>query len=304
MMHDLPYHIPALLSETLEGLQIRPDGVYVDLTFGGGGHSCAILGMLNGGRLLAFDQDSDVLEHVPEDSRFTFVQQNFRYLSRMLRFYGVGEVDGVLADLGVSFHQFDVPERGFSTRFDGPLDMRMSTAAGQTARDVVMSYDVEQLTGLFRRYGELPRAHRIAEHLVHVRDSVSLRTTAELLQALEPVWPKERKASQKYAAQVFQALRIEVNKELEALEEMLLQLPEVVKKGGRVAVISYHSLEDRLVKHFFKTGNLEGVEDKDLYGRVSRPFKPVQTRPVVPSEEEVRENPRARSAKLRIAERI
>lgn len=311
-MNPNPYHIPALLQETIDGLNIRKDGIYVDVTFGGGGHSRAILAELgHEGRLYGFDRDSDVFLNVPEDGRFTFVHSNFRYITNFLHFHGVEKVDGIVGDLGVSFHHFDDSSRGFSFRVDAPLDMRMNRSAGKTAADVVNTYSVEELENIFRMYTDLKRPKGLAEAIVRSRDIKPLETTFELrdavLKVLDPRSGKKGsvlnpKSEKKDLAQVFQAFRIEVNGEMESLKRFLLSTPRILNRGGRLAVITYHSIEDRIVKNFMKTGNIEGKEEKDFFGRVSTPWKLVNRTPVVPSEDEVERNPRSRSAKLRIAE--
>lgn len=296
-----PYHEPALLAESLDGLAIRPGGFYVDATYGGGGHSRAILDALGeDGKLMAFDQDADAEGQVSNDERLIFVKANFRYLRRFLRYYGIDGVDGVLADLGISFHQIDEADRGFSYRFDAHLDMRMNRAAGKTAADVLNSYRSDELQKLLGLYGEVRNARTVAQRIEQVRQVQPLRTTGDLVALLEPLIRGNR---QRYLAQVFQALRIEVNDELGALREFLEQACDALKSGGRMAIISYHSLEDRLVKNFFKTGDWEGEAHKDFYGNLVRPLEPVTRRPIVPSPEEVDKNPRARSARLRVAEK-
>jgi len=301
------YHTPVLLAESLEGLLIKPDGVYVDVTFGGGGHSSAILQQLTTGSLLAFDQDADAVhnadqlqEAFPERS-FTFIESNFRHLQKFLRLHGVKSVDGILADLGVSSHQFDVPERGFSTRWDGELDMRMDRGQSLTARSVVNTYEEKDLIHLFSAYGEITNARTLAAHIVKDRSKAEIVMSAELKAIAERVAPKGR--LMKYLAQVYQAIRIEVNDELGALREFLEQTKEVVKPGGRLVVISYHSLEDRLVKNYLTTGDLKGKQTKDFYGNLQRPFDPINRKIITPESEEIERNNRARSAKLRIAER-
>ena len=303
--NDLPttYHVPALLHESVDGLVIRPDGVYVDVTMGGGGHAREILRRLGKkGRLIAFDQDEEAAKNVPDDPRFTFVRGNFRYLANFLRYHQVEAVDGLLADLGVSSHHFDNPARGFSFRFDGALDMRMNREATITAADILNSYSVERLSDIFYSYGELRNARVIAEAVDSFRQERRMQQTDDLLMVLEPFTRKDRE--KKVLAQAFQALRIEVNGEMEALTEMLEQALTWLRPGGRLCVISYHSLEDRLVKHFFRSGNFDGKQVKDFYGNVETPFKLVNRKVIVPTEEEQRLNPRARSAKLRIAEKI
>ncbi|MDG1570865.1 16S rRNA (cytosine(1402)-N(4))-methyltransferase RsmH [Robiginitalea sp. M366] len=300
-MTETPYHNPVLLQESVDGLAIREDGVYVDVTFGGGGHSREILRRLGpAGRLIAFDQDEDALANAPEDDRFMLIHENFRYLKRFLKFYGILKVDGILADFGVSSHQFDQAERGFSTRLEGELDMRMSRRGSLSARDVVGTYSFEQLRDLFRDYGELRNAAQVARALINAREHEPLRTTADLREVVQPCMPRGKE--NKGLAQVYQAIRMEVNQELQVLREFLEQTPELLRTGGRLSLISYHSLEDRLAKRFIRAGKFEGEVDKDFYGNPIRPLKAVG-KLIVPSEEEIRINPRARSAKLRIAER-
>lgn len=297
------YHLPVMLNECIEGLNIRPDGTYVDATFGGGGHSRAILSHLGeGGRLIAFDQDADALENALDDSRFTLLNENFRHMKSFLRQHGVRSVDGVLADLGVSSHQFDVAERGFSTRLNGELDLRMDRRQETTARDLVNSASEEELTRMLRLYGELPNAYQMAKAICRARMEREIVTTFDLRDAVSRHLP--RGMENKYLAMLFQALRIEVNGELEALKEMLQQSVDVLVPGGRLVVMSYHSLEDRLVKNFFKAGNFEGEVNKDFYGNPIVPLKPVVRKAVTASEEELQVNSRARSAKLRVAEKL
>lgn len=296
------YHTPALLGESVDGLNISPHGVYVDVTFGGGGHSREILNRLGEeGRLIAFDQDEDAVANISADPRFIFVHGNFRFLKNFLRYHGVEAVDGILADLGVSSHHFDISERGFSFRLPGELDMRMNRNAQKKASDILNEYDVARLSDLFYRYGELRNARQIASAVVRYREEKPIRETNDLLAILEPFTRREKE--KKTLAQAFQALRIEVNGEMEVLQEMLLQALRVLKPGGRLCVISYHSLEDRLVKNFFKTGNFEGEPVKDFYGNVETPFTVISRKVIVPSDEEQQSNPRSRSAKLRIAEK-
>lgn len=297
------YHVPVLLQESVDGLNIRPDGVYLDLTFGGGGHSAEILRRLgSGGKLLGFDQDEDAGRNVPEDGRFVFVNHNFRYMRNFIRYHGCGTVDGILADLGVSSHEFDEAERGFSFRFDAELDMRMNRRKGLTAREVLNGYEGERLAALFREYGEVEQAGRLADCVVRARGVKEIRTSEDFYRAMEPCVPRGKE--KKYLAKVYQALRIEVNGELDALKEMLAQASEVLDVGGRLVVITYHSLEDRIVKNFLRTGNVEGKEERDeVYGGVRRVFEAVNRKVIVPGEAEVAANPRARSAKLRIAEK-
>lgn len=303
-MSENAYHIPALMAETISGLNIRPGGTYVDVTFGGGGHSRAILSHLGAdGRLLGFDQDMDAWANRLNDNRFTFVHGNFAYLKNFLRYYGVEKVDGIVADLGVSFHHFDAEDRGFSFRFDdAPLDMRMNRNATVDAAKVLNEYDREALANVFYLYGELRQARRIADAVVKAREQEPIRLTSQLLAVLKPFI--KASAEKKELAQVFQALRIEVNNEMGVLKRLLEQSVEVLNPGGRLAVITYHSIEDRLVKNFIRSGNVEGKQDKDFYGRVSRPLEAVNNKVIVPGDDEVERNPRSRSAKLRIAERV
>lgn len=297
------YHTPALLEECMQGLDIKPNGCYVDVTFGGGGHSREILNRLGeNGRLYSFDQDEDAQSNIVDDARFTFVYSNFRYLKNFLCYHGVEQVDGILADLGVSFHHFDDAERGFSFRFDAPLDMRMNKQARLTAAEILATYSEERLSQLLSLYGELRNARRIAATIVAKRNAGGVKTTGELLNLVAPF--VNRKQEKKELAQIFQALRIEVNSEMDSLRAMLNQAVEMLASGGRLAVITYHSLEDRIVKNFIKTGNVEGVVEKDFFGRVSTSLRAVNNKVIVPSDEEVERNPRARSAKLRIAEKI
>lgn len=296
------YHLPVMLNECIEGLNICPDGTYVDVTFGGGGHSRAIMEHLGAeGRLVGFDQDADALANALDDSRFELIHENFRYLKSFLRLHGIRSVDGVLADLGVSSHQFDVADRGFSTRLEGELDLRMDRRQELTARELVNSTDEQELTRLLRLYGELPNAYQMAKAIVKARAEKEIVTTFDLREAVSRHLP--RGAENKYLAMLFQALRIEVNGELEALMAMLQQAQEVLKPGGRLVVMSYHSLEDRLVKNFFKTGNFEGKLEKDFYGNPLVPLKLVSRKAITASDEELQMNNRARSAKLRIAEK-
>lgn len=301
-MQTMEYHRPVLLNETVDGLNIQPNGVYVDVTFGGGGHSREILKRLGSeGKLIAFDQDTDALENAFDDPRFLLINENFRFLKRFLRYYGYKQVDGILGDFGVSSHQFDVAERGFSTRFNADLDMRMNINNDFSAYDVINTYEQQQLRDVLFNYGELRSAAGMARMIVEARSEAPIRTSEQLKQALGKFLPKHRE--NKILAQVFQAIRIEVNQELEALKEFLQQTSEVLKSGGRLSLISYHSLEDRLVKRFMRNGLFEGEPEKDVFGRVEVPFKPIG-KFIIPSEEEINENPRARSAKLRIAEKL
>lgn len=296
------YHESVLLDESIRGLNIRPNGIYVDATFGGGGHSGAILAQLGPeGRLIAFDQDEDAARNLPDDGRLLFVPQNFRYLERFVRFHGFKEVDGVLADLGVSSHQFDRPERGFSYRFPGELlDMRMNRREGRSAAELLNVLDATSLQSLFGEFGEVRNARTLAEALVKRRAVSAFRTVADLLEVVEPLVRGDR---HRYLAQVFQALRIAVNDEMGALEEMLQGALAVLRPGGRLVVLTYHSLEDRMVKRFMRDGNIRGEAQKDWYGHIERPFELITRSPLLPAEEEININPRARSAKLRIAEK-
>lgn len=296
------YHIPALLNECMEGLDLKPNGIYVDVTFGGGGHSREILRRIGSdGHLYSFDQDEDAQRNIVDDDRFTFVYSNFRYLKNFLHYHGVEAVDGVLADLGVSFHHFDDEERGFSFRFDAPLDMRMNKQARLTAAEILATYSEERLAQLLALYGELRNARRIAAAIVAARSKEEVNTTGKLLELVSPFI--NRKQEKKELAQLFQALRIEVNNEMDSLRAMLRQAVEMLKPGGRLAVITYHSLEDRIVKNFIKTGNVEGVVEKDFFGRINAPLRAVNNKVIVPSDDEIERNPRSRSAKLRIAEK-
>lgn len=297
------YHIPALLPQCLEGLDIKPGGVYVDATFGGGGHSRAIVERLAaGGHLYSFDQDEDAVRRAFSDDRFTMVYGNFRYLTNFLRYYGVDRVDGILADLGVSFHHFDDGERGFSFRSEGPLDMRMNRRARLTAAEIVNTYDEKRLADIFYLYGELKQSRRIASAIIAARAKAPVDTIERLLETVRPlVNPKKEKNE---LARLFQALRIEVNGELDALRRFLTSALAVLRPGGRLAVITYHSLEDRLVKNFMRTGNFEGDVEKDFFGCVATPWRLVTGKPVVPDDAEIERNPRSRSAKLRVAEKI
>lgn len=296
------YHIPVLLHESIEGMNLRAKGTFVDVTFGGGGHSKEILRCMDSeSRLFSFDQDEDAEQNIVNDKRFTFVRSNFRYLSNFLRYYGVDGVDAILADLGVSSHHFDDSERGFSFRFNGKLDMRMNKRAGMTAADIVNNYDEERLANLFYLYGELKNSRKIASVLVKARSQKKIETIEEFLDVIKPLLGKDRE--KKELAKVFQALRIEVNQEMEALKEMLNAATQALKPGGRLVVITYHSLEDRMVKNIMKTGNVEGKMEQDIFGRTNSPFKLVNNKVIVPSDEEIERNPRSRSAKLRIAEK-
>ena len=299
----ITYHIPALLNECINALDIKPDGTYVDVTFGGGGHSRAIMEHLgSNGRLYGFDQDMDAYANRIDDPRFTFVHSNFAFLQNFMRYYGVDVVDGILADLGVSFHHFDDQQRGFSFRFDGKLDMRMNQDNPRDARTVIAEYSEEQLANILYLYGELKQSRRISAAIVKARNQVPIESVQQLLDVLKPfIRPQHEK---KELAQVFQALRIEVNNELAVLEQLLKQSLKVLKPGGRLAIITYHSLEDRLVKNFLRSGNIEGKIEQDFFGRINSPLKLVNNKVIVPDDDEVNRNPRSRSAKLRIAVKL
>ena len=298
------YHIPVLLHESVDGLNIHPSGTYVDVTFGGGGHSREILRRLgDDGHLYSFDQDADAEGNIPEgDERFTFVRSNFRYLTNWMRYYGVDHIDGLIADLGVSSHHFDAEERGFSFRFDAPLDMRMNGRAGMTAADIVNRYDEERLANVLYLYGELKNSRKLAAAMVKARALKAVETIDDLLQIVQPFMPRERE--KKDLARVFQALRIEVNHEMDALHEMLEAALKVLRPGGRLVVLTYHSLEDRMVKNFVRSGRMDGKVEQDFFGRKLTPWRAVNNKVIVPDEEEQRTNPRSRSAKLRIAEKL
>ena len=303
------YHVPVLLRESVDGLNIHPDGIYVDVTFGGGGHSREILSRLSKkGHLYSFDQDADAEQNICEigsngekPENFTFVRSNFRYLSNWLRYYGVEQIDGLLGDLGVSSHHFDDEQRGFSFRFDAPLDMRMNKRAGKTAADILREYDEEKLANMFYLYGELKNSHKIAATIVNSRSTTPILTTKDFQAVVEPLFKRERE--KKEMAKLFQALRIEVNQEMAALKEMLNSASEMLKPGGRLSIITYHSLEDRIVKNMMKSGNIEGKVEQDFFGRINSPFKLINNKVIVPDENEQESNPRSRSAKLRIAEK-
>ncbi len=296
------YHLPALLEESIAGLNLKPEGIYVDVTFGGGGHSRAILEKLTTGRLIAFDQDSDAVANFINDERFTFLCQNFRYLKNNLRYHGVKAIDGLIADLGVSFHQFDEQERGFSFRSNAKLDMRMNRQSSVKASDILWSYEEERLADIFYNYGELTTSRRLAAAIVKARAVKPVTTVSDLTVTLRDLVPPREE--NKFWARLFQSLRIEVNSELVALKEMLTQALQLLKPGGRLAVITYHSLEDRLVKNFFRSGNFEGESEKDFYGNVSAPLRVVNRKVIIPTEQEIMNNSRARSARLRIAEKV
>ena len=297
------YHVPVLLHESIDGLAIKSGGVYVDVTFGGGGHSKEILRRIDEkAHLYSFDQDPDAEKNIVNDQRFTFVRSNFRYLKNWMRYYGVDHIDGLLADLGVSSHHFDDETRGFSFRFDAPLDMRMNKRAGTTAADILNNYDEEQLADIFYIYGELKNARKIASIIAKTRNEKKIETTGDLMNATEKLFQRERE--KKEMAKMFQALRIEVNHEMDALKEMLNGAMELLGEGGRLSVITYHSLEDRIVKNMMKAGNVEGKIKQDFFGRIEAPFRLVNNKVIVPSDEEQQQNPRSRSAKLRIAEKL
>ncbi len=302
-MQEIVYHVPALLQECIDGLNISPEGNYVDVTFGGGGHSREIVKHLSEeGHLYSFDQDEDAEQNIIPDSRFTFVRSNFSYLANFLRYHNVESIDGLLADLGVSFHHFDDQERGFSFRFGGKLDMRMNKRASLSAADIINNYDQDKIADVLYLYGEMRNSRRLAAAIVKAREAKKIVEIDDFLNIIRPFINK--KQEKKELAQVFQALRIEVNREMDTLKDMLTQALAALKPGGRLVVLTYHSLEDRLVKNFMKTGNFEGKADKDFFGKVQTPFKLVNNKVIVASEEEVERNPRARSAKLRIAEKL
>jgi 16S rRNA (cytosine1402-N4)-methyltransferase len=297
------YHVPVLLNESIDGLALKSGGIYVDVTFGGGGHSKEILHRLDEkAHLYSFDQDPDAEKNIVNDNRFTFVRSNFRYLKNWMRYYGVDHIDGLLADLGVSSHHFDDETRGFSFRFDAPLDMRMNKRAGATAAEILNTYDEEQLADIFYIYGELKNARKIASVIIKTRNEKKIETTGDLMSATEKLFQRERE--KKEMAKMFQALRIEVNHEMDALKEMLNGAKDLLGEGGRLSVITYHSLEDRIVKNMMKAGNVEGKIKQDFFGRIEAPFRLINNKVIVPSEEEQQQNPRSRSAKLRIAEKI
>lgn len=296
------YHIPALLQESISGLKIKPDGVYVDVTFGGGGHSREILKPLNTGKLIAFDQDKDAFKNTIEDNNFMLIHSNYRYIKNFLRFYGFNKVDGILADLGISFHQVDDASRGFSFKSDAAIDMRMNNIAKKTAADILNEYSEKELLKVFKEYGELKNAWQITKKIIENRKEQPFKRINQLISAIENMAPK--KFENKFYAKVFQALRIEVNGEMEALKEFLESTTKLLNPNGRLVIISYHSLEDRIVKNFIRSGNVNGTIEKDVYGNFETPFKQINKKIITPSEAEVNENPRSRSAKLRIAEKI
>lgn len=302
-MSDTPYHIPVMLNECIEGLNINPNGIYVDVTFGGGGHSKEILKNISGqGHLYSFDQDKDAERNILPHPNFTFVRSNFRYIKNFIKYHNQKEVDGILADLGVSSHHFDESERGFSFRFDGPLDMRMNRRAKTTAADVINNYSQDDLADIFYLYGELKNSRKLASTIVKARADKPILRIEEFMEVVSPLFGEQK--LKKEMAKVFQALRIEVNHEMEALKEMLTAAIDILKPGGRIVVMTYHSLEDRLVKNLFKTGNLEGKLEKDFYGNVITPLKTINRKVIIASDEEQEANPRSRSAKLRIAEKL
>jgi len=298
----MAYHVPVLLRESIDGLEIKPNGVYVDLTFGGGGHSTEILKHLSKGKLFAFDQDEEALANAIDDKRFTLIRGNFRFFRNFLRYHGIREVDGILADLGVSSHHFDSPERGFSFRFEGPLDMRMNQKSRKSAKHVVNDYAADDLARVFTLYGELQNAKRLANAICQSRSGKQIETVEQLYELLKPMFPFNQQ--NKMLAQVFQAIRIEVNQEMFVLEQMLINATKCLKKDGRLVIIAYHSLEDRLVKNYMRSGNFEGDVEKDFYGNVSSPYELVNRKVIVPSDEEIKINSRARSAKLRIGKKV
>lgn len=296
------YHIPALLDESVRGLNIRPDGIYVDVTFGGGGHSREILKHLTTGKLIAFDQDDDAAANIPENKNFIFLDQNFRFLRNNLIFNGIKSIDGLIADLGVSFHQFDEPTRGFTFRHDANLDMRMNKKSSLTAAELIRTAAEPMLADLLYNFGEVPNSRKIAREIVTARNKTPIRTAGDLLGVIGKFAPS--KQEHKYYAKIFQALRIAVNHEIEYLKEMLLQVLEILNSGGRLVVITYHSLEDRVVKNFMRSGNFDGIEKKDFYGNPETPFRVLTKKGIIPHPDEIAENNRARSARLRIAEKI
>lgn len=302
-MQEPVYHIPALLTECIDGLNISPNGTYIDVTFGGGGHSRGIIDRLGAeGKLFSFDQDSDAEKNIIDDKRFTFVKSNFRFLKNFMKYHNIEQVDGIIADLGVSFHHFDEADRGFSFRFEGKLDMRMNRRGGNSAAEVINKYPENKIADILYYYGEMRNARKIASEIVKRRENKIIETTSDLLSIIKGmINPKQEK---KELAQIFQALRIEVNDEMSSLKSMLQQSVEILKPGGRIVVLTYHSLEDRIVKDFFRYGNFEGKAEQDFFGRLIAPLKQVNNKVITPSEEEIERNPRSRSAKLRIAEKI
>jgi 16S rRNA (cytosine1402-N4)-methyltransferase len=302
MTSQTKYHEPVMLKESTEALEIKPNGVYVDVTYGGGGHSKEIIKHLKTGKLMAFDQDQDSQKQLVEDDKIVFINHNFRYVTNFLKMYDVLPVDGLLADLGISSHQIDTNDRGFAFRSDGPLDMRMNRNSELTAAKILNEYEEYALTSIFRMYGELKNAKRLAYRIVSYREDNKLDTTSQLISCLEKEIPQRFR--NKILAKIFQALRIEVNGEMDVLKELLLQCSEVIKEDGRISIITYHSLEDRLVKNYIRSGNFEGDLEKDFYGNVIKPFEAINRKPIIPTEEEINTNNRARSAKLRVAKRV
>lgn len=297
------YHVPVLLEESIKGLNINPDGIYVDVTFGGGGHSKEILSKLSPkGHLFSFDQDIDAEQNKFNDDRFTFVRSNFRYIKNFIRYYNISEVDGILADLGVSSHHFDESERGFSFRFEGDLDMRMNTRSQKTAADIINNYTAEALADVFYLYGEFKNSRQIASRIIKAREEAPITAISQFIDIINPLFKPQRQ--KKELAKAFQALRIEVNEEMDALKEMLYSSIEVLKPKGRLSIITYHSLEDRMVKNLFKTGNIEGKLNKDFYGKIVTPIKAINNKVIIPTDKELERNPRSRSAKLRVAEKL
>jgi len=295
------YHVPVLLKESIEGLNIKPNGIYVDVTYGGGGHSAKILEQLDKGKLIAFDQDVDVSGNIANDDRLIFIQHNFKYIRNFLRYYNIEKVDGILADLGVSSHDFDVAERGFSFRFEGKLDMRMNQSAGLDAAKVINEYEETQLWRIFREYGEIKNVRNLVSTIVTAREKKAIHSTGEFLDIIAPCVPQ--KIEKKYLAMVFQALRIEVNNEIGVLSDFLESTSDLLSPGGRLVVLSYHSLEDRMVKNFMRSGRVDGKQENDFFGHSTSPFELITRKIIIPDQEEIRRNPRARSAKLRIAEK-
>jgi 16S rRNA (cytosine1402-N4)-methyltransferase len=297
-----PYHQPVLLQESIDGLNIQPNGTYVDCTFGGGGHSKAILNQLKNGQLVAFDQDADAVNNIPKNKKLLFVAHNFRFIRQFLRYHNIEKVDGILADLGVSSHQFDDAERGFTFRSNARLDMRMNTESSKSAYEVINTYTKEELKRIFKEYGELKNAGQVANYIVSSRATKALETSGELCAAIEKLTRRDKE--NQFFAKVFQAIRIEVNNEIECLKELLMHSIELIDKGGRISIISYHSLEDRLVKNFIRWGNFDKEPEKDVFGNYTTPFKATHRNVIIPSNQEIEQNNRARSAKLRIAERV
>jgi 16S rRNA (cytosine1402-N4)-methyltransferase len=297
----MSYHQPVLLKESIDGLQIKPDGIYVDATFGGGGHSLEILKRIETGKIIGFDQDEDAIQNIPDDSRFVFVRHNFRFLKNFLKYHGVEAIDGLIADLGVSSHHFDSPHRGFSFRFDSNLDMRMNTRSDFSAKELINTYPEGELVRVFKSYGELRNARQLAGSIVEYRQNNPITGIRDLLESISECLPIH--GENQYLAKVFQSLRIEVNREIDYLRKLLIQATYLLKNQGRIAIISYHSLEDRMVKNYFRSGNFDGVKETDLYGNVKRLLTPVNNKVITPGEDEIQKNSRSRSARLRIAEK-